>query len=522
MNVSVSPTLLDMPAQVRCSSKVNAKRLPPHLLLASSLVMTGCLAGETVLAPGITPLVSPVDVMLDGRAITPLDVVPLADGSLLVEGNDPGTGGMASRVLLLVPTGDRTPEVIGAGGEIGSVRDVITNGDLTIVLGELGVFAIRHGALFRVPIESMLDVASIRAIAAIDAPGNTGLTEWLVSTDAGLTLIEGSSARPLLSGGAALHVDHLAARGPGAAWAADASGLLRITWTSTEHNPTTARIARTGSIEALASDSDGFPWWVEGGQLFSMTRDGRVIPRALPTPAGTVVQDITALPQAGEIWLQARAPMETTTRALFHFDGSVFRPIEGTFTSRTLRCASASECVALDGSGHIERWRIRHAAELEGLTEGASLHERTEVRIAPEASALVQSVEARVGEQVLTVTANALSLDPTALGIGPRTLTVTVRWSDGTLPLVLRRSFLSEAAATWVDDIEPVYRAQCADCHGAAGPSARRLDTRADWMREWDRVRPAIQGGAMPLGRPALPRETVALIQTWAEAGFPE
>ncbi len=513
-----------MAVQLRCSSPVKTHRISPWLLLASALVMPGCLADDTVLAPAITPLVSPVEVVLDGRTITPVDVVPLPDGSLLVEGNDPGTGGMPTRVLLLVPTGDRTPEVIGAGGEIGAVRSIRTSGNLTLILGELGVFAIRDGSLFRVPIETMLDVTEIRAMAAIEERGNTGLFDWLVATDAGLTLIEGSAARPLLSAGAPLAVDHLTARGPGAAWAADGEGLLRITLpTSRTASPTMERLARTGDIEALAADQHGNPWWVEEGQLFSITRDGRVIARPLPVPAGAVVQDITAMPAEGEIWLHAGMPMATTSSALFHFDGSRFRPVESTFTGRTLRCASGSECVAFESaSGQIARWRVRHTAQVEGLNEGAALHDRTELRITPEAATLVQSIEARVGELNVPVTAGALTLSPADVGFGARTLTITITWSDGTLPLVLRRSFDSEAAATWASNIEPIYRAQCGDCHGAAGPSPRRLDTRADWMREWDRVRPAIQGGAMPLGRPALPRETLTLIQTWADAGFPE
>ncbi len=513
-----------MTTHLRCSSQVNAPRTSSKpLVLACALALSGCLADDTVIAPGITPLVSPIEITFDGRVIAPLDVAALPDGSLLVEGTDPGEG-MPTRVLLLVHNDGRAPELIGDGGEIGRLRSVSTSGDISLVLGESGVFAIQDGTLFQVPIESMLDVTEIRAMTAVERLATPGVFDWLVATDAGLSLVAGDTVRPLLAGGAALEVEHLAPRGPGAAWASDDEGLLRITLPRTSAmNPTMERLVRTGDVQALASDGDGSPWWVEDGQLFSMTRDGRVIARALPTPSGALMQGLSAMPEDNELWVHAGMPMETTASALFHFDGSVFRPIEGSFTGRVLRCASASECISFESaSGRIERWRIRHTAQLEGLTDNASLHDRTEIRITPEAPTLVQSIEARVGETTIPVTSGALSLTPGDVGFGARTLTVTVTWSDGTLPLVLRRAFVSEAAATWVEDVEPIYQTQCADCHGAAGPSPRRLDTREDWMREYGRVRTAIEGGAMPLGRPALSREAVALIQAWADAGFPE
>gem|GEM_PF-2257624 len=514
-----------MSTQLRCACHVNAPRISSkHLVLACALALSGCLADDTILAPGITPLVSPVEVQFDGRVITPNDFAALPDGSLLVEGTDPGEAGMPTRILLLVHNDGRASEVIGDGGEIGRLRSVSTSGNISLVLGESGVFAIQDGTLFQVPLESMLDVTEIRAVTAVARRDSPGLFDWLVATNTGLSLVAGDTVRPLLANGVPLSVDHLAARGPGAAWASDSEGLLRITLPrSSAMGPTMERLARTGDVQALASDGDGAPWWVEDGQLFSMTRDGRVIARALPAPSGSLMQGISALPAANELWVHVGMPMETTTSALFHFDGSVFRPIDGSFTNRTLRCASASECVSLDStSGRIERWRIRHDAQLEGLTANASLHDRTEIRITPEAPTLVASIEARVGEMILPVTSGGISLTPSDIGFGARTLVVTITWTDGTLPLVLRRAFVSQAAATWVEDVEPIYQAQCGDCHGAAGPSPRRLDTREDWMREYPRVRPAIEGGAMPLGRPALSPEAVALVQAWADAGFPE
>jgi hypothetical protein len=170
----------------------------------------------------------------------------------------------------------------------------------------------------------------------------------------------------------------------------------------------------------------------------------------------------------------------------------------------------------------MARIAVRHDATIEGVLEGATLHESATVRVVAEASEDVTEIRAEVGGTTVTLDGDAITLDPVVIGFGARTLTTTITWSDGTLPRTVRRSFVMEAPATWVDDIEPLYRAHCADCHGAAGPSARRLDAREGWVREIDRIVPAIEGGAMPLGRPRLSEASVALVRTWATAGFPE
>jgi hypothetical protein len=199
----------------------------------------------------------------------------------------------------------------------------------------------------------------------------------------------------------------------------------------------------------------------------------------------------------------------------------VFRSVTGAIDGMTIRCATASECLGFDGTGELARIAVRHGASLEGLLEGASLHEPVTIHVAAEAEDAITSITADVSGTVVPVEAGELVIDPAVVGFGPRTLHVTIGWSDGTLPRTLTRSFEVEAAATWTDDIEPLYRAHCADCHGAAGPSARRLDSREGWMREVDRLLPAITSGAMPLGRPRLPEASVTLVRTWAAAGFP-
>lgn len=477
-----------------------------------------------MVAAAITPVVDDLEVTLDGAPVTPDDVVPLPDGSLLVDGSVRDAMGASSAVLVLVPGDGRSPQAIGEGGEVGENRSVTSTGDVTLVVGEAGVLAIQGTTLFRVPVEAMLDVTEIGAIAALERASAPGLLDWLVATDGGLFVVSDDVVRPLRAGGEPLSVTHLVPRAPGSAWAADAEGLVRITLPEeTEGAPQLERLARTGEIEALAADDEGRPWWVEDGVLFSLTRDLRVIARALPTAGGSPVGGITSLPREGELWIHTGDPWEAGADGLFHFDGHVFRPIDHPLDGRVVRCARGSECVVLEPSSHVlERLRVRHTAVLEGLAEGASLHDRTELRIVPEAADRIAEISATIDGAPVTVTDGAITLVPAEVGFGPRALVVTLTWTDGTLPLVLRRSFTSEAPATWTEDVQPVYARYCSDCHGAAGPSARRLDAREGWMNEYERLLPAITSGAMPLGRPRLPDETIALIETWADAGFPE
>jgi len=486
---------------------------------ALALSLVGCLPAETVVGDAITPILSDLEVTLEGMAVTPADVVPLGDGSLLVD----GATADGSPVLVLVPGDGRSPELIGAGGEIGAVRSVSTTGDLALIVGEEGVLAISSGALFRVPIEPMLDVMDVRSLAAIERDGMPGTLDWLVSTDAGLYVVRDETARPVLASGAPLVASHVAPRGAGSAWVADDEGLLRVTISENDADPPRLeRLARLGDVTALASDAEGRPWWVEDGALYSLTRDQRVIPRALPVPAGASITGVTSVAREGELWIHV-GDESSAAAALLHYDGSVFRPVDEALDGQRVRCASGSACLVLDAeAGELRQLRVRHGAALEGLTEGATVLEPVDVQITPESASSVASIRAEVGATVLTPTDGALTLDPAEIGFGPRTLVVTIAWSDGTLPLVLRRSFVVEADATWTGDIEPLYRAQCADCHGPTGPSARRLDSREGWMTEIDRLVPAITSGAMPLGRTRLPEETVALVRTWAAAGFPE
>lgn len=505
---------LARPATVTCARA--SRRVVLGLVALSA---GGCLPAETVIGEAITPVVTDVELTLDAEALTPLDVVPLGDGSLLVDGRLAGGG----EVLVLVPADGRPAELIGEGGEIGAVRSVATSGELALVVGEEGVLAVSSGALFRVPIEPMLAVTDVRSLVPIERVGEPGVLDWLVSTDAGLYVVRDDAARPVLTAGAPLLASHIAARGPGSAWLADEEGLVRLTLAeSGTEPPRLERLSRLGEIEALAADDEGRPWWVEDGALLSLTRDQRVIVRALPLPAGAAVTGVTSIRRDGELWIHVGGETSTLS-ALFHFDGEVFREVRGALDGLAVRCASGSECVTLDADeGTLRRVRVRHGASLEGLAEGGSLHEPIDVQVTPESAASVASIRADVGPTTIEVTDGSFTLDPIAVGFGPRTLLVTITWSDGTLPLVMRRSFVSEAAATWTGDIEPLYRAQCADCHGAAGPSARRLDARAGWMSEIDRILPAITSGAMPLGRTRLPDETVTLVRTWAAAGFPE
>ena len=72
---------------------------------------------------------------------------------------------------------------------------------------------------------------------------------------------------------------------------------------------------------------------------------------------------------------------------------------------------------------------------------------------------------------------------------------------------------------TWSDDIEPIYRAHCAFCHG--GDSDTVLEQPSDWEPIIDVILYNVEVGNMPLGGTPLPDGDVVRIEAWADAGFP-
>lgn len=486
-------------------------------------LVAGCLPEETVIGAAVPALVSSEIVLIEGAQLSARDAVPLVDGSLVVNGTVPD-GTTTRSVLVLARPDGRAAEVLGDGDEVGVVRAVVVAGAVTIVVGEAGVVGVENGALFRVPIAPMLAAMDVRTLAPLPAVGATGDIDFLIATDAGLYVVVGDQASAIRLDGAPLIATHLATRpGTRSAWAADDEGLLRITLADRMGDaPTLSRLARGGEITALASDAEGRPWWVEDGTLYSMTRDLRVIARVLPMEAGVAPTDVTSIADDGELWVHGS---DTTGArgALFHYDGHEFRAVQGAIGAMTIRCATGSECVGFDGTGELARIAIRHAVSVDGLVEGMRVHEPITLTITAEAPTRVTSIRATIGSVELPVAEGGrLQLDPAAVGYGPRMLSITVAYSDGTLPRTVRRTFISQAPATWSEDIEPLYRAECVYCHAPGAGSSRTLDTRESWMREIDRILPAIDSGAMPLERSRLPATTVALVRAWAEAGFAE
>src|SRR5690606_24531998 len=113
-------------------------------------------------------------------------------------------------------------------------------------------------------------------------------------------------------------------------------------------------------------------------------------------------------------------------------------------------------------------------------------------------------------------------LRPAELGDGAHELVIRVTYDDGTLPFEQRLRFEVITSATWTADVEPIFEAHCASCHGPAGPAITRLDTIDAWERLADAIRLNVETGRMPLNRPPLSQRELALIEAWMNNGFPE
>ncbi|MCA9555663.1 MAG: cytochrome c, partial [Myxococcales bacterium] len=268
---------------------------------------------------------------------------------------------------------------------------------------------------------------------------------------------------------------------------------------------------QVSDVVSLAADGKGALWIVNGsGGVWSRSKDGAWRPHDFATG----VLRVAAAQQAEEVWFE-------TMDGLWVYDQAEFRPVLG--VSGTLLAALDPGRALISSAQGTLRIATRRRVDLVGLDDGALLSAPTEVLIYPLEPAAVVSVTASVDEQPIAVQAGLrILLDPADLADGTHTLTVTADYGAEQVQASLRFSRYAGPPPTWLDDVQPLFTARCALCHGAQG-SARRLDSATIWAEQIDSILDNVRTGRMPLPpNPSLTPEEVARVEGWAAAGFPE
>lgn len=428
--------------------------------------------------------------------------VPLGEGEVLV---DDGTS------LALVGDALAEPVPVGASGEIGALVAAAPYDGATLIAGAGGLFIVRDGRLFRAPVEMVLAAGeTVTSLASASRDGS--VSDLFLATDRALYRYADATLTPITVADVPLTGARLADAGHGAVWVATDTHVLRLAASASASGGPGALEATVlgapGGAESIAVDADETLWLVSGHVLYAWTGDGHLVRADLPSPPSAVY----ATRGARDVWI-------ATESGAFHEIDRVFRPVQG--VAGDALGASASALFVTTASG-VERLRARHPIGVEGLADGAELNESTEVRFVLAASAHASAPVITLDAAPLTPTGTTITLDPTTLSTGAHVLEIRVRYDDGTLDATRRIAFSSRAVVTWTGDIQPLYVAQCARCHGPAGPSPTRLDTRADWMARSVSILDNVRTGRMPLGGPMLPGGDIARVALWVENGFPE
>ncbi|MFO0681737.1 MAG: c-type cytochrome [Sandaracinus sp.] len=441
------------------------------------------------------PLTPERTVMSAARATL---AVPLGEGQVLV---DDGTS------LALVGDTLAEPVPVGASGEIGALIATAPYDGATLIAGEGGLFVIRDGRLFRAPVEMGLAAGeTVTALASASAGGS--VSDLWIASDRALYRYAGATLTPVTIADVPLAGARLADAGQGAVWVATDEHVLRIASAASGTTLEATVLGAPGGAESIAVDADGTLWLVSAQVLYAWHADRHLVRVDLPSAPRAVIATL----DARDVWIP-------TVSGAFHAIDGVLRSVEG-FTGTALGSSGGALFVA-PGTG-VDRLRARHPIVVEGLVDGQELNESTDVHLVLAASAHASAPTLTLDGAPVMATGATLTLDPTTLAAGGHVLEVRVRYDDGTLEATRRVSFSSRAVVTWTGDIQPLYVAQCARCHGPSGPSPTRLDTRADWMSRSASVLDNVRTGRMPLGGPMLPEGDIARIALWVENGFPE
>lgn len=456
------------------------------------IALTACEAS----APGVvTPAIREI-------FPTPSEVlVPLPDGTLIVERD--------GRLLQLDPrNANDEPRVVGSSSELGRVHAAVRTGEAVLVLAEGGTFVLRESAWVPSPLAEALD-GPIRDAEALPTPTGRGEGDLWIVTDRSLYRVVGERAERL-----ALEDDLRGARlagvqrpeGP-ALWARLEDRVLEI-WRDRSGVLRSARLVLPSVPTDVAGDASGTGWLVLDGRLHSLGADRRLIDH------GVDVERLLGAGSASALWALGEGEQWV------HADGRLHRA-ESVDVAPDDVLALGIDGSLYTASPTVRRFAPRRDVVIDGPADGLLLVTPQTFVLRLEGS---PTVEARLDGVPIEVAREPLSvaIRPAELADGEHQLVIEVRYDDGTLPFVARRTFHVVSNASWTEHVRPLYQAECASCHGPEGPANTRLDTREDWMTRATLILMNLEEGRMPLGRPPLTQSQIAYVQAWVLGGFAE
>lgn len=461
---------------------------------------TACASLLAIIATGcVDPTIEGADLHPVGELLSaerPSAALPLASGRVLID---------TSEGLFVLERGGATPTRVGESGELGELRAFAAVDGSTLVAGSEGVALVSREGMFAAPLATVLgETETVTALCSVPRRGHPA--DLWVSTDVGTYLYRDLALRPVSIEGRDLSSARLASGGEGRAWIATADALIAIDARGETIQATA--ITGLGAINGLASDDQGRAWLTSDTGLVAIATNLDLTRLSLAaTPTGVRASGV-----GPDVWIE-------TESGLYHGERNTLRRVVGLDDS-TLAGAGADGQLLVTSARGLELFRSRRDVMLEGLPSDR-LVETTTVEVLAETPERA-SFSASVDRVPIEMSGSSLTLDPSVLDLGEHTLEVRVTWDDGTLQVQRRVDFEVASSVTWTDHIRPLYDAECADCHGAAGPSPTRLDSLDAWEMRIDRILENVREGRMPLGRPALSPASVDLIETWSRSGFAE
>lgn len=234
---------------------------------------------------------------------------------------------------------------------------------------------------------------------------------------------------------------------------------------------------------------------------------------------GAAVDDLAGHPDSPGVWLLRD---ETVLHGVWNGNLKVREAdVPGSW-----RGADASGRLwTLADDGTVRRAAATPTVRLTGLVPDRLLAEPLVVGVdVTHADTLTELAVAVDGDPVTLQTAEDGSrfivLDPVLLSAGEHVASATAVWPDETTTSApIAFSTVVTGPITWLDHVEPLYRANCAICHDNGTETI--LIGQDEWITLIEPILVEVEAGRMPIGSDPLDAATIGVIRSWQAAGFP-